>query len=48
MEVFLRGRKLCRYVSGDIVTPMKVEGEKDDKFGNRLEDWESTNYKIIS
>jgi hypothetical protein len=48
MKVFLRGRKLYGYVSGDIVTSTKLEGEKDDKFGNRLEDWESTNYKIIS
>jgi hypothetical protein len=26
MDVFLRGRKLWRYVSGDIATPTKLEG----------------------
>lgn len=48
MEVFLRGRKLWCYVSGDIAAPKQLECEKDDKFANRLENWDSANYKIIS
>ncbi|XP_031273389.1 uncharacterized protein LOC116131865 [Pistacia vera] len=48
MEVFLRGRKLCCYVSGDILARKQQDGESLDKFTCRLEDWHSIHYKILS
>ena len=48
MEVFLRGRRLWRYVCGEIVAPTQKEGESDDKFANWFDDWDSANYRIIS
>ena len=48
MEVFLRGRKLWRYVSGDILAPKQQDGESLDKFACWLEDWHSIHYKILS
>ena len=44
MEVFLKGRRLWRYVSE--ATP-KTE-EKEDAFALRLEEWDSVHYKILS
>ena len=44
MEVFLKGRRLWRYVSGE--TPKSEETE--DTFASRLEEWDSIHYKILS
>ena len=47
MEVFLRGRRLWHYVSGETVAPTQKEGESTDKFVSRFEDLDSANYRII-
>ena len=38
MRSFLKGRKLWRYVSGDIVKPTKLDNESDKEFNDRFED----------
>jgi hypothetical protein len=47
MKIFLRGRKLWHYVSREIVVPKPLNGETEDKFRNRLENWDSVHNKII-
>ena len=44
MEVFLKGRRLWRYVSGAAPKPEETE----DSFASRLEEWDSIYYKILS
>nr|XP_025662089.1 uncharacterized protein LOC112757747 [Arachis hypogaea] len=61
MREFLKGQKLWRYVTSDIVCPVKLtvadksrdgasksneDAEKD--FAEKLEDWDSKNYQIIT
>ena len=41
MEVFLRGRRLWGYVSGEIVAPTQKEGESSDKFAQHLSSFHS-------
>ncbi|GKU90371.1 hypothetical protein SLEP1_g4371 [Rubroshorea leprosula] len=48
MRSFLKGRKLWRYITGDITLPQKVTGETDKKYVDRLEDWDSKNHQIIT
>ena len=48
MRSFLKGRKLQRYATGDITCPTKATGEADQKFAERLEDWDSKNHQIIT
>ncbi|KZV40897.1 hypothetical protein F511_05142 [Dorcoceras hygrometricum] len=48
MKSFLIGRKLWRIVTGDITTPTKQQDETDDRFADRLEDWDSKNHQIIT
>jgi len=45
---FLKGRKLWRIVSGDITKPTKQKEEDDNKFLERLEDWECKNHQILT
>ncbi|KAG2681682.1 hypothetical protein I3760_11G155800 [Carya illinoinensis] len=48
MEIFLKGRKLWRYVSGDILAPKQKADKSVDVFVGRLEGWHSIHYKILS
>jgi hypothetical protein len=48
IKVFLRGRRLWCYVSGETVAPTQREGESADKFASRFDDWDNANYRIIS
>ncbi|GKV15773.1 hypothetical protein SLEP1_g26525 [Rubroshorea leprosula] len=48
MRSFLKGRKLWRYITGDITLPQKVTDETDKKYIDRLEDWDSKNHQIIT
>ena len=48
MSSFLRGRKLWRYVTGDIVEPQKKQDEDSEKFKDRLEEWDCKNHQILT
>ncbi|KAJ1398993.1 hypothetical protein SESBI_30636 [Sesbania bispinosa] len=48
MKCFLIGRKLWRIVTGDICKPTKAKNETNEKFVERLEDWDSKNHQIIT
>jgi len=48
MHSFLKGRKFCRYVTGDLTCPKQTETETNEKFVDRLEDWDSQNHQIIT
>lgn len=48
MTIFLKGRKLWRFVSGDISQPEQHATESKEAFLDRLEDWESSHCKILS
>ena len=38
---FLTGRKLWKYVTGDMKCPAKVKDETDEKFIDRMDEWET-------
>ncbi|KAL5762227.1 hypothetical protein ACOSP7_018491 [Xanthoceras sorbifolium] len=53
MQSFLKGRKLWRYVTGDIPKPVRTTTETDAtetdaKFFERLDDWDSKHHQIIT
>ena len=48
MRGFLKGRKLWRYVTGDIKCPIRNPDETDETFVDRIEDWDSKNHQIIT
>ncbi|GFY86213.1 hypothetical protein Acr_04g0009510 [Actinidia rufa] len=45
---FLKGRKLWRYVTGDIKAPTQGAAETPTEFIVRLEEWDSKNHQIIT
>lgn len=47
IEVFLKGRRLWRYVTGVVPKPMQKDNEKEE-FASRMEEWDSIHYKIQS
>jgi len=48
MSSFLKGRRLWRYVTGDISKPVQQTGEMDAELTERLEDWDSKNHQILT
>ncbi|GFZ21039.1 hypothetical protein Acr_29g0002010 [Actinidia rufa] len=48
MSSFLKGRKLWRYVTGDIQAPTQGAAETPTEFIGRLEEWDSKNHQIIT
>ncbi|GFY89916.1 hypothetical protein Acr_07g0001130 [Actinidia rufa] len=48
MSNFLKGRKLWRYVTGDIKAPTQGAAETPTEFIARLEEWDSKNHQIIT
>ncbi|KAA8550319.1 hypothetical protein F0562_002003 [Nyssa sinensis] len=48
MEVFLKGRRLWRYVTSDLATQTQKASETEEAFSTRLEEWGSMHYKILS
>ncbi|GAV58687.1 UBN2_3 domain-containing protein, partial [Cephalotus follicularis] len=48
MTSFLKGRKLWRIVTRDKPAPVQRQDETDDSFADRLEDWDSANYRILT
>ena len=48
MRSFLKGRKLWRYITGDIRPPTRETDETDTQFTDRLEDWDSKNHQILT
>ncbi|GFY94155.1 hypothetical protein Acr_09g0006010 [Actinidia rufa] len=48
MSNFLKGRKLWRYVTGDIKAPTQGAVETPTEFIVRLEEWDSKNHQIIT
>ncbi|GFY95768.1 hypothetical protein Acr_11g0000740 [Actinidia rufa] len=47
MSSFLKGRKLWRYITGDIKAPTQGAAETPTEFIVRLEEWDSKNHQII-
>ncbi|KAK2982840.1 hypothetical protein RJ640_021330 [Escallonia rubra] len=47
MRSFIKGKKLWRYLTGDITIPVKTAGEPQLQFNERLDDWDSKNHQII-
>ncbi|GFY82953.1 hypothetical protein Acr_02g0011930 [Actinidia rufa] len=47
MSSFLKGRKLWRYVTGDIKAPTQGAAETPTEFIALLEEWDSKNHQII-
>ncbi|OAY84916.1 Pheophytinase, chloroplastic [Ananas comosus] len=45
---FLKGRKLRRYVIGDITEPVCETNEVDGAYKLRIEEWDNNNHKVIS
>ncbi|KAK2972125.1 hypothetical protein RJ640_007186 [Escallonia rubra] len=48
MRSFIKGKKLWRYLTGDIIIPVKTTNEPQLKFDERLDDWDSKNHQIIT
>ncbi|XP_059639814.1 uncharacterized protein LOC132282224 [Cornus florida] len=48
MSSFLKGKKLWRIITGDLFEPVQVETETKEKYGDRLEEWDSKNHQIIT
>ncbi|GFZ10946.1 hypothetical protein Acr_22g0003440 [Actinidia rufa] len=48
MSSFLKGRKLWRYVTGDIKAPTQGAAETPTEFIVQLEEWDSKNHQIIT
>ncbi|KAH7853047.1 hypothetical protein Vadar_032587 [Vaccinium darrowii] len=48
MSSFIKGRKLWRIITGEIVKPTKEDTETQPKFAERLEDWDSKNHMMIT
>ena len=48
MRSYLKGRKLCLYVSGDCPIPEQVDKETDYAYAIQIEDWEIANHQIIT
>ena len=48
MRSYLKGCKLCLYVSDDRPIPKQVDKETDSAYAIRIEDWESANHLIIT
>ena len=47
MRIFLKGRKLWLYVTGDLKKPTKGLTESNETFFTRLIDWDSNNHQIL-
>ena len=48
MRSYLKGRKLCLYVSDDRPIPEQVDKETDSSYAIPIEDWEIANHHIIT
>jgi len=48
MQNFLKGRKLCLYVTVNIPKLTKVTAETDDAFRTCLIDWDSKHHQILT
>ncbi|GMP53926.1 hypothetical protein CsSME_00019240 [Camellia sinensis var. sinensis] len=48
MSSFLKGRKLWHIITGDVTKPVKETAESTATYADRLEDWDSKNYQIIT
>ena len=45
---FIKGRRLWRVITGVHTPPIKTEGENDESFDDRLDEWEGKNYQIVT
>ncbi|KAF7153584.1 hypothetical protein RHSIM_Rhsim01G0194900 [Rhododendron simsii] len=48
MTSFLKGKKLWRIITGDVIKPVKAPEENQSKYEERLEDWDSKNHQVIT
>ncbi|KAG5545529.1 hypothetical protein RHGRI_017883 [Rhododendron griersonianum] len=48
MSSFLKGKKLWRVITGEVIKPTRGATESQDKYGERLEEWDSKNHQIIT
>ncbi|KAH7845757.1 hypothetical protein Vadar_005655 [Vaccinium darrowii] len=48
MSSFIKGKKLWRIITGDVVKPIKGDTETQPKYDERLDDWDNKNHLIIT
>ncbi|KAG5532525.1 hypothetical protein RHGRI_026971 [Rhododendron griersonianum] len=48
MTSFLKGKKLWRIITGDVIKPVKAAEENQSKYEERLEDWDSKNHQVVT
>ncbi|KAF7124254.1 hypothetical protein RHSIM_Rhsim12G0049700 [Rhododendron simsii] len=48
MSSFLKGKKLWHVITGEVIKPTRGATESQDKYGERLEEWDSKNHQIIT
>ena len=48
MSDFLKARRVWRIIIGEVVTLVRKEGETEEKFAERKEDWDGKNGDIIT
>ncbi|KAF7130751.1 hypothetical protein RHSIM_Rhsim10G0179600 [Rhododendron simsii] len=48
MTSFLKGKKLWRIITGDVIKPVKAPEENQSKYEERLEDWDSKNHQVVT
>lgn len=48
MSSFIKGKKLWRIITGNVVKPTKGDTETQPKYDERLNDWGSKNHLIIT
>ncbi|KAF7126447.1 hypothetical protein RHSIM_Rhsim11G0068500 [Rhododendron simsii] len=48
MTSFLKGKKLWRIITGDVIKPVKATEENQSKYEERLEDWDSKNHQVVT
>ncbi|GMP49794.1 hypothetical protein CsSME_00016653 [Camellia sinensis var. sinensis] len=48
MSFFLKGQKLWRIITGNVTEPVKEDTESTATYADRLKDWDSKNYQIIT
>lgn len=48
MTSFLKGKKLWRIITGDVIKPVQAAEESQSKFEERLEDWDSKNHQVVT
>ncbi|KAF7144159.1 hypothetical protein RHSIM_Rhsim05G0139800 [Rhododendron simsii] len=48
MTSFLKGKKLWRIITGDVIKPVKAPEENQSKYEERFEVWDSKNHQVVT